>query len=317
MNSKLIIFFLLLLFTACSHKGDDALPVTEDIGSDSISLYNQGATPSCWIYAMCACIEKEQQRSGEDIRLSRQWLMARYAEELTRRTYIMKQKGEDVSSLSTDPRSTFTMRGVGPEALRLISCYGLVPFEHERSRITNGNVMARRLTHVARTATSPQELDEALERLLPRFTIAKRSNTFFLYSMRYTPQQFAESIMYHQHWQFYASEPLHPWGERFPLEIPDNYRYHEYINMPLDSILSMTIRSLEAGHPVYWEYGKKARESAHAMAIIGLTTDKKTGKPMLVCLNSYGLGWGNKGRCAVSLDFFRRHTCNVGVLSFD
>ena len=306
----------LLLVTACTRKGSDDVPALADTGRDNASLYDQGNTPCCWIYAMCACIEREQRRSGDDIRLSRQWLLARYAEEQTRRAYIMARNGEPMPA-TTDSRSAFTMRGVGPETMRLISCYGLVPFEHERSRVNNGSVLARRLTGIARTVVSPQELDQALEDNLPRFTVSRQTNTFFYFSMRYTPQQFAESIMYHQRWQFYASEEMHPWGERFALEIPDNYRYHEYTNLPMDSIESMVLRSLRAGHPVYWEYGKKARESAHAMAIIGLTTDKKTGKPMLVCLNSYGLSWGNKGRCAVSLDFFRRHTCNVGVLSLD
>lgn len=267
---------------------------------------DQGRTEACWIYAMLACIEQEQLRKGDSVALSRQWLMAHSLEEQAIDNYL------------TDGARTISMRGVGPEALRLIAHYGLIPYSHERSDINNSKVTTRKLERIIPRHSDNRDADvsqlrEKAKELLPRFTVAGDTQTFYYYSMRYTPQQFAESIMYDQHWQWFASVPYHPWNEKFALEVPDNHRYHEYLNIPMQELLNRVMASLRQGHPVYWEYGKD-HGSDHAIAIIGLRKDKD-GKPRLLCLNSYGTDWGNKGRCLVTTDFFLSHTCNVGILS--
>lgn len=304
------LLLLALLLAACTEKSaDDA--ATTAFNNGNASLYDQGATSACWVYAMLTCIEKEQQLTGDSIPLSRQWLIARTMEEQAMRRFLMVQRGETPPTAGADPRNAIMTRGVGPEVIRLINDYGLMPYSHEKTHITSDAVAGRRLTQLANTVASADLFRERMADLLPQFTVSMRG-TFYLYSMQYTPQQFAESIMYRQHWHFYATEPQHPWGEDFALEVPDNYRFHKYTNLPMDSLEQRVIKSLQGGHPVYWEYGKKGRESSHSMAIIKLVRGKD-GKPRLLCQNSYGRDWGRRGRCAVSLDFFRRHTCNVGL----
>ena len=315
----LCLLFLILTLTSCFRPSKDKEAEQEEPQGFS-SLYDQGNTSACWIYAMLTCIEREQAITGDTVILSRHWLIARGMEEHTRRIYQMHANGYDITGPDKDRRMAFTMRGVGPEAIRLINRYGLIPYEYERTHVTNDRMAIRRLTQVATTATSPDDLEEKMHDILPQFTVARHtygsnSPSFYYYSMRYTPQQFAASIMYHQQWQFYASEQMHPWGDTFALETPDNYRYHEYMNLPIDSIASMVMTSLRKGHPVYWEYGKRGRTSDHAMAIIGIKHDKKTHEPLLLCQNSYGLRWGNHGCCAVTLDYFKTHTSNVGILN--
>lgn len=312
------ILFILTIATLLYSCGRRSNAVQEEDPKGYSSLYDQGNTSACWIYAMCACIEHEQLRTGDSVTLSRQWLLARGMEEHTQRLYSMRKQGYDIVSPTRDPRMGFTMRGVGPEAIRLINEYGLVPYSHEKTHVSNDNATIRRLTAIAGSAANQQQLEEQMSEQLPQFTVSRhtygnQSPSFYYYSMRYTPQQFAESIMYHQQWQFYASEEQHPWGCQFALETPDNYRYHQYTNLPMDSIASMVVASLKQGHAVYWEYGKRGRTSDHAMAIIGIRKGND-GKPRLLCLNSYGKQWGNGGKCLVSLDFFLRHTSNVGMV---
>ncbi|MBQ1796541.1 MAG: hypothetical protein IIZ88_02065, partial [Prevotella sp.] len=62
---------------------------------------------------------------------------------------------------------------------------------------------------------------------------------------------------------------------------------------------------------VYWEYGRRHR-SQHAVAIVGLQKDKN-GKERLLCLNSYGTRWGDKGYFTVTPEQFLKTTCNVGI----
>ena len=329
----------LLLLSACRKEYSNTI-LTTDTGSDPSLLYDQGHTPVCWIYAMCACIEREALHHGDSITLSRQWLLARLMEEETTREflttrsngktlkaseeqeYVTDQEGHGAAQ--SDSRMAFSLRGVGPDALRLIRLYGLLPYQHERSRVEAGNVMVRRLTAMTQTARSLSQLRDDMSQILPHFTVARESNRFVYYSMTYTPKQFAESIMYRQQWEFLASVDYHPWGERFALEVEDNHLHHLYLNMPIDTLLNRTVSSLRNGHPVYWEYGdplpptrkgskRGGATSRHAMAIIRLVKDKK-GKEWLLCQNSYGNKWGNHGRCLISKDFFLKHTCNVGIV---
>ena len=262
---------------------------------------NQGRTSACWVYAMCACIEHEARRVGDSIVLSRQWLLARELEE-------QALGDEDIA-----------IRNVGPEALRLIGRYGLVPYSFERSHINNGSVLEKKIRLLREQCKNKEELYSRMNELLPRVMVvnydpfAKGSTgSFYYYSMRYTPQQFAESVMYRIHYDWYANSDDRKRGERFVLDDPDNRRRYEYINASYEEMYGKVVSSVKAGHAVYWEYGVD-HASGHAMAIVGLRKSKTGVGEDLVCQNSYGKEWGNNGRCVVTPQFFITHTSNIGV----
>ena len=300
---------------------------------------DQGKTAACWIYAMLECVEHEAAVRGDSVQLSRQWLMAKELEEQTQRLYLSNLRIDELTNSRSDGLTNsrivhtgnsgkgiagvVSMRGVGPEALRLIRQYGLVPYQNEKTEITNSSVLERKLALLASQARSLDELNDRMRELLPEFTTTratvKKLPAFYYLSMRYNPLQFAESVMYYQHWHFYASVPYRPYGSNFALEVADNYNHHEYTNLPMDDITAMVLASLKEGHAVYWEYGRRTKDglvtSDHAIAIVGLVHPKKHhGEPYLKCKNSYGKKWGNNGYCLVSLDEFKQNTCCVGVL---
>ena len=237
---------------------------------------NQGRTSACWVYAMCACIEHEAHRVGDSVVLSRQWLLARELEEQT-------LGDEDIA-----------IRNVGPEALRLIDKYGLVPYSFERSHINNGSVLEKKIRLLREQCDKKEELYSRLKDLLPRFTVVNYDpfvkgavGSFYYYSMRYTPQQFAESVMYRIHYDWYAHDDDRKRGERFVLDDPDNRQGYEYINASYEEMYYKVVSSVRAGHAVYWEYGEN-HASGHAMAIVALRKSKKGVGEDLVCQNSYG-----------------------------
>ena len=273
---------------------------------------------------MLECVEHEAAKRGDSVQLSRQWLMTKELEEQTERAYFSSQFTVHSSQFTVHSsqfivhNSQISLRGVGPEAVRLIERYGLIPYQNEKTEITKSSVVERKLMLLARQARSVDELRERMKDILPRFTISSH-NAFYYLSMRYNPLQFAESIMYCQHWRFYASVPYHPYGEPFALEVADNYNHHEYMNVPIDTLTNMVLASLRKGHAVYWEYGKRTKDgsvsSDHAMAIVGIKGGEKGENNLkFVCKNSYGKKWGNKGYCLISIEDFKKKTCNVGIL---
>ena len=262
---------------------------------------NQGRTSACWIYAMCACIEHEARQIGDSVVLSRQWLLARELEE-------QALGGEEIA-----------IRNVGPEALRLINQYGLVPYSFERSHINNGTVLIKKIKLLREQNDDKEVLYSRLKDLLPRFTVIdynpfekNAKGSFYYYSMRYSAKQFAESVMYRIHYDWYAYNTDKKRGEKFVLDDPDNRKQYEYINISYKEMYEKVVESVKSGHAVYWEYGEN-HSSGHAMAIVGLKNTKKSGGESLICLNSYGTEWGNNGKCVINPQFFLSHTCNIGV----
>lgn len=296
-------------------SGSDTLSIVTSHYNDD--LYDQGRTECCWVYAMLACIETEQQRRGDSITLSRQWIISHSLREQAEQRFLMQIRQQSSAGKASKP--VISSRGVGKDVLRLIDHYGLVPYAMERTRVNNSRVLERKLQLLADNKMLDIEtLRERMDDLLPRFTVSKgldQESSFYLYSMRYTPSQFAESIMYYQKWQWYASVKYRKWHEHFALEVPDNRYYHEYENLPPEELLSKVLSSLREGHPVYWEMSKKADagNSDHAVAIMGLVRGK-TGEERLLCRNSYGKKWGKNGYFVVSKSYFLHHTCNVGIL---
>ncbi|MBQ0073846.1 MAG: hypothetical protein KBT34_06600, partial [Prevotella sp.] len=290
--------------------------------------YDQGRTEGCWIYAMLACIEREQQLRGDSVTLSRQWLMSKILEEQMDKLEIEngKWKIENGKWEIENGKLKISLRGVGKDVLRLIERYGLVPYSMEKSRINNSRVLQRKLSLLLDDKSlTPQSLRKKSALLLPRFTVATHTvringkdteeSSFYYYSMRYTPQQFAQSIMHWQHWHFYATDARQPWHKSFVIDVPDNRQRHTFVNLPPEELLDKIKRSLSKGHPVYWEISKKADagDSNHAMAIVALRKGRD-GKARFLCLNSYGKEWGNNGYCLVTANYLMHHICNVGII---
>lgn len=295
---------------------------------------DQGHTSACWIYAMCACIEHESVLLGDSVALSRQWLLARHLQEQTEALFTSLHAPSSQAVQLSSPkgeagRGLITTRSVGPEALRLISDYGLVPYHFEETMVNNSRVMERKLTLLAQQSRDLRSLRQRMAEILPSFSIATppvedgwhaSPASFYFYSMRYTPHQFAESLMYWIHFSWYAppSSLISPSSSLTPrpsstyvLDDPDNYGGHKYICAPLSDILRRVMQAVRKGHAIYWEYGK-GHHSDHAVAIVGMKKDKK-GRELLLCLNSYGSRWGDKGYFTVTQEEFLKTTCNVGI----
>lgn len=336
-----ILFALAAVAVSCGRPVPSGSDAEEDYDSLSVltptyrsDIYDQGKSEACWIYAFCACVEHETALRADSVLLSRQWLMSHLMKEQTLERYEILSTEHVGALVQEGGRGTLSMRGVGPDVVRLIDTYGLVPYQQERSRIDNSRVLQRKLSLLVSNAVARrqtlQQLEQRMESLLPCFTVMRHrklthdlpdseEESFYYLSMRYTPYQFAESVMYYQHWQWYASEETHLWGERFALEVPDNRRYHEYVNVPMPRLLAMVKESLKQGHAVYWEYGREPSRqkqgggaaSDHAVAIVGMTSDG------FLYLNSYGKKWGRGGYGIASEEYFIRHTCNVGIIEVD
>lgn len=248
----IFLFIAITILASCSsNASSDTVP--EDFHADVLlpitPIKDQGSSELCWIYAMLATLETDRLAMGDSINLSPLWCARQSLCKQSQRAFLCED--------------TISMRGTLTEAYEIINAYGLMPYDSYRADkeiLASIKPSARNLYHTARTLaaqkSSLKELDRATSKIL-NTTLSPAPHLVFLYSMEYTPQEFAESVSLPGEWIAVTSFSHHPYFTSFPLEIPDNRQQHTSLNLPLDSLLSAIDHSLDAHHPVAWEGGMR------------------------------------------------------------
>lgn len=323
-----LLFFLLFLFS-CSQRerSKDASLSTLKYALRTTPVKDQGKVEACWIYAYLACIETERIENYRDsMNLSPIWLV---------RNLFLEQASESYLSQGTMPVS---VRGIGPDAERLLKEYGMVQWSTYCPDNLNSKALSRLVRQKVSIAIKHRKglntLNEEVDNALP-FIPHNLRKGFYLYSAHYTPKQFGESLLYGIKFTWLTSYIHHPYGKPFVLEVPDNHHRHALMNVPINDMYSQVVEALQNHHPVYWE-GQMPRNKKpsidgdlaslrqralerfittdqHAMAIVGLTKTKQ-GDTRFICKNSWGEQWGMKGYCLMSKEDFLINTILVGIV---
>ena len=216
-------------------------------------------------------------------------------------------------------------------ALDLIQTYGLQHYDAYRHKPDmDYNVLCRKL-----------DKGNDAEKLLDKY-IGPLPNQVFMLGALYTPLEFAHSVCTDDEYIALTSFTHHPYGQRFPLEVPDNYFHNTFINVPLDTMMNRIVQSLRSGHPVCWEgdisepgflFGNgfavlkhedkkvtaERRQDSfeahrttddHVMEIVGLAHDQY-GRRFFLCKNSWGTANRYHGFMFLSENYVRMKTIAV------
>ena len=185
------------------------------------------------------------------------------------------------------------------------------------------------------------------EKLLDKY-IGPLPNQVFMLGALYTPLEFAHSVCTDDEYIALTSFKHHPYGQRFSLEVPDNYFHNTFLNVPLDTMMNRIVQSLRSGHPVCWEgdisepgflFGNgfavlkhedkkvtaERRQASfeahrttddHVMEIVGLAHNQH-GRRFFLCKNSWGtansLPWFY---CSLSENYVRMKTIAVVLRAY-
>ena len=129
-----LFFLLLLLLFSCTQR-ERSKDVSSSVLRSSLRttpVKDQGKVEACWIYAYLACIETERIENYRDsMNLSPIWLV---------RNLFQEQASESYLSQGTMPVS---VRGIGPDAERLLKEYGMVQWSTYCPDNLNSRALAR------------------------------------------------------------------------------------------------------------------------------------------------------------------------------
>ena len=328
MKKGIFIFLTCFVLISCGQQRSRVdIPkekFTIDLRLPTTPVKDQGSSSLCWVYGMLATLETEHIMRGDSVNLSPDYVARMYLSEQANRRRLLPNK-------VVQKEAGITTRGMCTMALDLIQTYGLQHYDAYRHKPDmDYNVLCRKL-----------DKGNDAEKLLDKY-IGPLPNQVFMLGALYTPLEFAHSVCTDDEYIALTSFTHHPYGQRFPLEVPDNYFHNTFLNVPLDTMMNRIVQSLRAGHPVCWEgdtsepgflFGEgyavlknekkkvtaerrqasfEARRTTddHVMEIVGLAHDQH-GRRFFLCKNSWGTDNRYGGFMFLSENYVRMKTIAV------
>lgn len=323
---------LLLLLTSCHRqqvRAYDRGTFQTEVMLRTTPVADQGHNETCWIYAMLAVIETEHLMLGDSVHLSTDYVARAWLNREATRAFNRVGKDAEIS-----------MRGVAPMTLRLLSEEGAVPYDSYHSDSSDISAVARHVAQLSRLTGSLSDFRDKATRIMDE-RIGYLPKTIYMFGFQYTPLEFAHSVCRKEEYTALASTEQHPYGQAVDLELPDNQTHERFLNLPIDSLVSVTVRSLREGHPVLWEgdtsekgfsfaqgvadirnankldrqreLDTRRTTDDHCMAIVGMATTPKDGRRWFIVKNSWGTQNPYGGLMYISEDYFRLKTVALVV----
>ena len=223
------------------------------------SIKNQNRAGTCWCYSSLAFIESELLRMGKgEYDFSEMFLV--HNTYLDRADKAVRTHG-DVSFAQGgsfyDVIYGMEAFGIVPEAeMRPGVMYGMELSNHnELSAVSDAVVAAIAKGKLRSLQVSPDgEMlwKKAIEAIHDIY-LGVRPKTFTYEGVEYTPKSFYESLgLNADDYVSLTSYTHHPFYSSFALEIPDNWRWAQSYNLPIDELMEVFDYAIENGYTVAW-----------------------------------------------------------------
>ena len=223
------------------------------------SIKNQNRAGTCWCYSSLAFIESELLRMGKgEYDFSEMFLV--HNTYLDRADKAVRTHG-DVSFAQGgsfyDVIYGMEAFGLVPEAeMRPGVMYGMELSNHnELSAVSDAVVAAIAKGKLRSLQVSPDgEMlwKKAIEAIHDIY-LGVRPETFTYEGVEYTPKSFYESLgLNADDYISLTSYTHHPFYTSFALEIPDNWRWAQSYNLPIDELMEVFDYAIENGYTVAW-----------------------------------------------------------------
>lgn len=223
---------------------------------DAAPVQNQGMTGTCWSFSTLSFFESEvmKMKKIKDVKLSEMFVV--------RKTYSLKAE----NYVRMHGNAQFAEGGEPSDVIYCWKNYGMVPqevynngFRELETYPYNHKAMDSSLLAEMKKVVDPknQKIDPAaykatIESILDKY-LGKAPEEFDYKGKKYTPKSYAAELgLNPDDYIAFTSFTHHPFYKPFILEVPDNWAYKEYNNIPLDEMMKVIDVALAAGHGVAW-----------------------------------------------------------------
>lgn len=231
---------------------DTAFVFTDVITIPTTSVKDQNKSGTCWAFAGTSYFENEIMRLGGDsLDISEMFFVRKCYEEKAER--FIRLYGQ----------ANFSPGGAAPDVAHVWQRYGAMPEEaypginYGEEKHVHGELQAALSAYLKAVVNKPNKrlstswrtvVNDILDAYL-----GEVPETFQYNGKTYTPRSFADAQpLKTEKYVPMSSFSHHPYYSTFPLEVPDNWLWDQYYNLPLDEFKAVVDNSLENGFTVLW-----------------------------------------------------------------
>ena len=253
--------YLIVLFAICCYSNN----YTQDKSPDKCgyqfttikeipvtSVKNQSSSGTCWSFATLSFIESELIRTGKGIfDLSEMFIVHNsYLDKADK--YIRTHGNINFSpgSCFGDVFTVWKNHGIVPEEIMSGLNYGTTKHMHKEMDMVLAGYINALLKNPHRKYTTAWK--QGFAGILNAY-LGEIPQKFFYKGQEYTPLTFAKELSFDpDNYITITSFTHHPFYKSFALEIPDNWRWDDFYNVPIDELMEIVDSSLEKGYSVLW-----------------------------------------------------------------
>lgn len=250
--SALILAGLVVAPVFAQEPADTSFVFTDIISLPTTSVKDQNKSGTCWCFAGTSFFEDEIRRLGGDsLDLSEMFTVRHcYTDKADKYVRMYGQANFAPGGSLMDVPYVWKRYGAVPEEVYR----GL---EYGEDKHVHGELDAVLTAYVNAIVKKPnKKLSKAwkkgVEGVLDAY-LGELPETFEYKGKTYTPQSYAESLPIKlEDYVALTSFTHHPFYEQFVFEVPDNWLYGQYYNLPLDEFKAVVDNALENGFPLVW-----------------------------------------------------------------
>jgi len=213
---------------------------------------NQSSTGTCWSFSGLGLIEAELLRQGKG------------AHDLSEMFVVHKNYGDKAQKyVRMNGATNFAAGGSFADVLDAIRDYGIVP-KSVLPGLNYGEALHRHAeldrllrAYVEVIVKNPnRKLSTAWYKgftgILDAY-LGECPQSFNYNGNQYTPKSYAQSLgIQAEDYISLTSFTHHPFYTAFPIEIPDNWRWSDSYNLPLNELMQVIDNAIEKGYTVAW-----------------------------------------------------------------
>ena len=271
---KIVIFFGIVL-SSLSISAQELYKFTNVIDLDATPVISQGNTGTCWSFSSTSFIESEIIRlTGKQIDISEMYNVRNtYPKKAS--NYVMRQGS-----------AQFSEGGLAHDVFNSVSDFGLVPVEAYSGLFGD----SKKHNHAEMVAVLNAMLDVYVKnpgrKLDPRWRdavnavldvyLGENVTEFTFEGKKYTPLQFAKMVKIDaDNYVNITSFTQAPFYTEFILNIPDNFSYGSFYNVPINEMMETIDNALANGFTVEidCDVSEKTFSSKDGIAVIPLNSE--------------------------------------------
>ena len=250
--NRILSLFTALMLTLLVSAQETATAYTFTVVKENpiTSIKNQFNTGTCWSFSGVGFLESELLRMNKgEHDLSEMYIVRKnYEDKAVKYARLHGNLNFSPGGSFADVVETIDDYGILPDSIYKGLNYGTDSHDHgEMDKVLKGYMKS-----LVENSTLTTAWFNGFKGILDAY-LGEVPQTFIYEGKRYTPQSFAALLgLKSDDYVSLTSFTHHPFYSKFPIEVPDNWRWADSYNLPLDEMIAAIDNAIMNGYTVAW-----------------------------------------------------------------